>query len=67
MTNLRLVRIPLLERVVLEELATRWQVTADEALARLIRQAAQEEMMSQQSTDQHDAHDADQTGRGVAG
>lgn len=67
MTNLRLVRIPLLERVVLEELATRWQVTADEALARLIRQAAQEEMMSQQSSDQHDAHDADQAGRGVAG
>jgi hypothetical protein len=53
MGNLRIVRIPLLERVVLEELADRWHVTADEALARLIREAAQEEVVSQRIGDQH--------------
>lgn len=52
MGNLRIVRIPLLERVVLEELAERWHVTANEALALLIRRAAREEVVNQVS-DQH--------------
>lgn len=47
MANLRTVRISLLERVVLEELATQWQVTTDEALTRLIRQAARNEVVRQ--------------------
>lgn len=40
MANLQTVKIPLLERVVLEELAIRWDVSTDEAIRRLIRQAA---------------------------
>ncbi len=47
MSNLRIVRVPLLERVVLEELAIRWEITADEALARLIRRAARQEVVGQ--------------------
>ena len=47
MPNLRTVRVPLLERVVLEELANRWEVSTDEALGRLIRQAARQEVVSQ--------------------
>jgi hypothetical protein len=46
MANLKIVRIPLLERVVLEELANRWQMTTNEAVTKLIRQAAQREVMS---------------------
>lgn len=46
--NSRIVRIPILERVVLEGLAERWQVTADEALTLLIRQAAWREVTRQQ-------------------
>ncbi len=61
MANLRTVRIPLLERVVLEELATQWQVTTDEALTRLIRQAARQEVVREPNTDQHTQHQG-QTG-----
>ena len=45
MANLRIVRIPLLERVILEQLADQWQVSVDEALAQLIRQAARQQVI----------------------
>lgn len=55
MANLRTVRVPLLERLVLEELAARWKVTTDEALTLLIRQAVRREVASQPKScaDQH--------------
>lgn len=45
MSNLRIIRIPILERVVLEDLATKWHVTADQAVVKLIRQAAKKEVL----------------------
>ena len=49
MTNLRTVKIPILERVVLEDLASRWDVTTDQALTRLIRQAAKREVLAEEN------------------
>ena len=46
MVSLRIVRVPLLERVVLEELAERWKISPDETLAKLIREAARREVMN---------------------
>ena len=45
MGNLHSVKIPLLERVVLEELALRAKLTTDQMVIQLIRQAAVEEML----------------------
>jgi len=66
MGNLRIVRIPILERVVLEELADRWQITSDEALARLIRQAAQDEIATQWEADQRLQAERAQASAGVS-
>ena len=50
--GLQTVKIPLLERVVLEELADRWQISADKALTKIIRDAALQEVV-EQPADQH--------------
>jgi hypothetical protein len=46
--NLRIVRVPLLERVGLEELALSWKVTTEEAVSRLIREAVTKEITRKQ-------------------
>jgi hypothetical protein len=64
MTKIQTVRVPLLERVVLEELAMRWEVTANEAVARLIRQAARREVVDE-PTDQPEHRVQEQAGQEV--
>jgi hypothetical protein len=67
MTKIQTVRVPLLERVVLEELAMRWEVTANEAVARLIRQAARREVVDEPAlpTDQPEHRVQEQAGQEV--
>jgi hypothetical protein len=67
MTKIQTVRVPLLERVVLEELAIRWEVTANEAVARLIRQAARREVVDEPAlpADQADHRVQEQVGREI--
>lgn len=42
--SVRIVRVPLLERVVLAELSDRWGLSEDDTLARIIREAAKYEI-----------------------
>lgn len=47
MASLHSVKIPLLERAVLQELSERWDTTPDEAVARMIKDAARAEVLGQ--------------------
>jgi hypothetical protein len=42
--SLRIVRVPQLDRVGLEELARLWSVTTEEAISRMIRKAVMHEL-----------------------
>jgi hypothetical protein len=46
-SGLHSVRIPLLERAVLQELSERWNTTPDQAVARMIKDAARAEVIGE--------------------
>ena len=58
------IRVPLLERVVLLDLATRWGVSEEEALRRVIADAARREVLTDPQRPTDRAGDAHPTCRG---